>query len=822
MHKPLFKVLLVDDELRVLQGMQRHLRKHFDIDTALSGQEGLAKIRDNVPYAVVVADMQMPLMDGIEFLAEVKQISPETVRLMLTGNADQRTAVEAINRGSIFRFLSKPCSPEDLKDAIASGVEQHRYITAEKALRISEERYELAVRGSTDGLWDWDVCSGKVYYSARFEELLGCDLGEIKNDIAAWQSRIHPEDRDDVLNALQDHLENGAAYDVECRLDKKGDGYRWFRCRGQAVWSPDGQARRMAGSIQDIHSRKVAQEQLEKTNLELAEAREKAEATARTKSEFLANMSHEIRTPLTAILGLSELVYLATRDTPEIQKDIDVILTNGKHLLELINDILDLSKIEAGQLKVEQIECSMIEILSDVTAIMQGRAEEKNIDLIISIDAPIARTIYSDPTRIRQALINLVGNAIKFTPRGRVDLKARMFDQTSGPAFEIKTIDTGIGIEQNDLDTIFNSFSQAESSTTRRFGGTGLGLAITKRIIEALQGTISVESIKGQGTTFTVILPVNSPDLSDIIADPHGELERHCDRHSQDLRQTNVRFKGRVLVVDDISVNRTIVRRMLMQMGLEIDEAGDGLQACEAVEKNMYDLILMDLHMPKVDGTEAMKRIHKQYDHIPIIALTADALEGASERSLSVGFSGYLTKPIVRKDLIQELARFLSQEISRGNQSNLIVSEDQPSQSQQDQTHSSEENIEILCSDEAIKRMQISKEFYCQSLIDSMPWINDQFKALSSANDDLSCITAAAHAIRGASGNLGIQQVYKIATQLESIARGRADGDIQEALTQLDQAMVEAQAYIDKYLADTHTSNHKADTHPSSYTSVGE
>ena len=289
------KILLVDDEPKLLSSIKRQLRKHFDIDTAISGQEGLDKIREHGPYAVVVSDMQMPLMDGVQFLSAVQTLSPNSTRIMLTGNADQRTAVEAINRGSIFRFLTKPCPLEDLSESIVAGIEQHNLM--------------------------------------------------------------------------------------------------------------------------------LVREQFEETNVQLVHAREEAERAANVKSDFLANMSHEIRTPLTAILGYSELAYQSASDRLDIQKDLGVILTNGKHLLELINDILDLSKIESEKFQVETIECSLVDIIAEVYAIMRLRAQDKNIDLIANFDGPMVRTIQTDPTRIRQVLINLVGNAIKFTESGSVTIQ---------------------------------------------------------------------------------------------------------------------------------------------------------------------------------------------------------------------------------------------------------------------------------------------------------------------------------------------------------------------------------------------------------------
>jgi len=560
----------------------------------------------------------------------------------------------------------------------------------EEALKKSEERFELAVRGSSDGLWDWNIPWDEFYLSPRCTELLrDDDLDEVKTK-AAWLARVHPADRDGVEEALKRHFEQRSPFDVECRLLSGTGEPIWFRIRGQAVWNSQGAPVRMAGSITDITQHKAAIEsllrfqgiaeakaqieaqaaQLAAKTAELELARSAAEAANRSKSEFLANMSHEIRTPMTAILGYSDLLANPSLSADEARDGIQRIRQNGRHLLTILNDILDLSKIEAGRMTVEKIRFSVHEIITEVAALMRPRAVEKGLDLSVDWKGRIPATLESDPTKLRQILMNLIGNAIKFTERGGVRLVVGMVPSRPGasPRISFQVIDTGIGMSAKQVSAIFRAFTQADPSMARRFGGTGLGLAISRRLAEMLGGSIAVSSMPGKGTTFRVQIetgPLESVDM--IFPVPGAELLRKDEPPpGHDVRAGAggecLLDRVRILLADDARDNRKIVSWHLRRAGAEVELAEDGGIAIEKVlsaetEGRGFDLVLMDMQMPRMDGFAATKKLREQGFSRPIIALTAHAMTGDREHCLAAGCDEYATKPIDPHELVHLIAR---------------------------------------------------------------------------------------------------------------------------------------------------------------------
>ncbi len=406
--------------------------------------------------------------------------------------------------------------------------------------------------------------------------------------------------------------------------------------------------------------------ELEMTNKNLVQATQKAnqmaaaaEAANSAKSEFLANMSHEIRTPMNAIIGFSEV--LAEQDLTEEQREyVGIILRSGKALVELINDILDFSKIEAGRLSVEMANFSLARVLACVESIGRPRAEERNIafDIIIGDDVPAH--ICSDAARLRQCLINLVGNAVKFTEQGHVHLKLSRREEEGRAMIRFDVEDTGIGIAEDKQEAIFDSFTQEDSATTRKYGGTGLGLAITRQLAELLGGRLELSSEQGKGSTFSLILPTGitrseaaEQNLSrDELAVSHREDEAEVMEVPQ--------MKGRILVAEDTPTNQALVKLLLQKMGFSVDLAADGCQAVDKAQAQSFDMILMDMQMPNMDGYEATRRLRKVGLQTPIIALTAHAMTGDRQKCLAAGCTDYLTKPIDRSKLLDVLREHLS------------------------------------------------------------------------------------------------------------------------------------------------------------------
>ncbi len=365
---------------------------------------------------------------------------------------------------------------------------------AESELRLVQERLDRAFSGTSDGLWDWNVVTDTVWYSPRFKEMLGYRGDEFPDVLDSFSSHLHPDDAEATQGAVDAHLKERRPYDVEYRIRTRSGSYRWIQARGQARWDEQGNPLQMSGSIMDISDRKEAEQAL-------IGAKEQAEESNRMKSEFLNMMSHELRTPLTVVLGYLPLLKSADSMPPAemIVEMAGDMRQAGDHLLQLINDLLDLSKIEAGKMELKREDADLQEIVDGVVGHLRLEAEKKGLALLSHVGS---LKVNVDPLRMRQVLINLAGNAVKFTEQGAVSVDAR----ESEAGVELKVSDTGIGISEEDLPSIFDRFRQVDSSSTRKVGGTGLGLAITRSLVELHGGAIEASSRPGEGSVFTITL----------------------------------------------------------------------------------------------------------------------------------------------------------------------------------------------------------------------------------------------------------------------------------------------------------------------------
>ncbi|MBC8354706.1 MAG: response regulator [Planctomycetes bacterium] len=394
---------------------------------------------------------------------------------------------------------------------------------------------------------------------------------------------------------------------------------------------------------------------------DLEVAKNLAEEGNRAKSRFLASMSHEIRTPMAAILGFAE-VLLDNLEKAENIEAIETIARNGNYLLELINDILDLSKIEAGKIDVELVPFVPLQIIEDTVSLMGNRARAKGIELVTECDSPLPQTIQSDPTRLRQILVNLIGNAIKFTEQGSVRLITRLVhsdDNNSKLQFDV--IDTGIGMTAEQMEQLFKPFVQGDASTTRKYGGTGLGLTISKRLVELLGGTITVNSKAGHGSTFRVTIPAKCLDEGKLLANSPDDHSRVA-QIIQPAASTPPRLDCRVLLAEDNPDNQRLISFLLKKAGADVTTVGNGLLAVEAVlaaevSNQPFDLVLMDMQMPVLDGYDATQKLRAEGYRGPIVALSAHALQEYQQKCLDAGCDEYMSKPFDREQLLSVIER---------------------------------------------------------------------------------------------------------------------------------------------------------------------
>lgn len=398
---------------------------------------------------------------------------------------------------------------------------------------------------------------------------------------------------------------------------------------------------------------------------DLLEAKVAAEAANRAKSAFVANMSHEIRTPMTAILGYADLLMRPESTSDQRRNWLETIGRNGRHLISVINDILDVSKIEAGRMTAERIECQTIQLIGDVTALMRGRAVDKGLRFDVRCVSAIPDRIQTDPVRLRQILINLIGNAIKFTAKGAVQVRVNLIERTTtSAALQFSVIDSGIGLSQTQIESLFKPFMQADSSTTRKFGGTGLGLVITRKLVELLGGAIDVRSVAGSGSTFSFAIEIG--DISNVRMIEPTSIDQllPADQTAATAPADVTRLNGRVLLAEDGPDNRDLIGFYLTEAGMTVTMVENGLLAVQnalAAEQNgnPFDAILMDMQMPELDGYSAATSLRQQRYSRPIIALTAHSLEGDRDKCIAAGCDDYAVKPIDRAALIATLAKYV-------------------------------------------------------------------------------------------------------------------------------------------------------------------
>ena len=512
---------------------------------------------------------------------------------------------------------------------------------AEKALKQASTRLALATRAGGVGVWDLDILNNTLLWDDQMFTLYGVDKEKFSVAYEAWLAGVHPDDvvRGDM--EIQLAIRGEKEFDTEFRVCWPDGSIHNIRALASVQRDDSGNPLHIIGTNWDITEQK-------RSEAALLKSKQEADMANQAKSEFLANMSHEIRTPMNAILGLSEALYHKL-DSRQHQKMVKSVLSSGNLLLSLLNDILDLSKIEAGKLDITLQPLDLTAQLLEISMLFKDKAEKKDIKLDIQVGTDFPGAIMIDELRIKQVIFNLVGNAIKFTHTGFVNIKASFTHSTENfGQLQLEVEDSGIGIPESQQQVIFESFRQQSGQSNRDYGGTGLGLAISKRLVEKMKGTISLCSVAGQGSVFKVVFP--QIEISDKVRRKEVFEERQ-----------NVFFeKASILVVDDVASNIEAIENLLSMSAVTVSSAENGEIALEILKSSSPDLILLDMRMPGIDGYEVAKRIKADPDkkHIPVIAFTASVFS-AEKIENSNDFEGFLYKPVNRAELFNQLMKYL-------------------------------------------------------------------------------------------------------------------------------------------------------------------
>ncbi len=551
-------------------------------------------------------------------------------------------------------------------NTVALAIEAADRRKVEQALRTSEGRLLTTVQGTNIGIWDWDLTTNDVYLSPEWKRQLGYDDHELDNTFQEWESHLHPEDHDRALSTIEAFLmAKPSRCEFEHRLRHKDGSYRWILARGRLIKNEAEMSIRMVGINIDVTDRKIAEEALR-------QAKETAEAASRAKSQFLANMSHEIRTPMNGVLGMTELLLRCALGDKE-RHLIESIHRSGSSLLAIINDILDFSKNEAGKLQLENVPFEVRQTIQEAIDVALPAVQNKQLKLSCQIDPHIPLYLLGDPTRLRQIIVNLVGNAVKFTEYGTIAVSVDLESQMDGLfGLSVCVADTGIGIHPEVQPHIFDAFSQADGSITRKYGGTGLGLAITKQLVALMGGHIELHSVLEEGSIFRFNAYFNRCDPVQQSLPPSVK-ESGIDAETLACR-TRGSEQVRILLVEDNPVNREVACGMLEQFDCQIDMVENGQEAVSTVENADYALVFMDCQMPEMDGFTATRLIREReaeagkpngsgerqaVSHLPIVALTAHAMQGDRELCLAAGMDDYLTKPFTLSQLERIFAKWI-------------------------------------------------------------------------------------------------------------------------------------------------------------------
>ncbi len=646
-------IYVVEDEFIVAENIIFELQGfgYNVVGRSATGEDAIRDILELRPDLILMDINLKGVLTGIDVAHSIRKVVNAPI-IFLTAYADESTLSLAKKAGA-YGFLVKPFQSIDLKSAIEVAFTNYANIDQAKkqrelsalALKETEERYKQIVENVSDLIYTTNHRGEFTFANPAVSYLTGYTRDEIVGMHYSELVRI-------------DFQEKTVAFYKQMFRDKEMDSYCEF-----PILTKDGEEIWIGQRVQLLKKgRYVVGFQATSRNItervkfeeDLIKAKEEAESMAQIKSQFLANMSHEIRTPLNGIVGVSKLLE-STNLNDKQKRYLKAIVSSSNQLMGIINNVLDLAKIEAGKMSLDEIEFDFFELIQSVEALFEPTATQKKIDFKLNIDKNIPATLLGDTVKLNQILYNLIGNSIKFTEQGGVCVDVKLISESDRDVcLEIRIKDTGIGIEQDKIEKIFSAFAQAESDTTRRFGGSGLGLTIVKRLVELHNGVIYVKSELGLGAEFNVQISLNKVIQKDNV-----------DQAIIDDCFTDIRIEGsRILLVEDNKINQLVTSDLLRAQGVQVDIVSNGKEALEILLNADYDLVLMDMQMPIMDGYEAMRIIRENFEpplsSIPIIALTAHAFEGELKHCMDEGANAYLSKPFEPKELFMKIEGLIS------------------------------------------------------------------------------------------------------------------------------------------------------------------
>ena len=743
------KILIIDDDKIDSITISRSISQSgmiAEVDSVFSAKEGMEKI-ESMYYDLIFLDYLMPDTDGISFLKKVRTAGIETPIIFVTSQGDEKIASQAILSGASDYIPKTLLTPDGVSQIIRNAIKLHESIKLRKdtelALKVNANRLLEAQKLAKIGSWEINLSNNETYFSDEFFTIF-----EVENQAIASVDFFKScfTDAED-LALYEDNLEHVKNTNAEVQFQhsitsKKGTLKHisvFIKCLNDENSKPC----KILGTIQDISEQK-------RTEAELIKAKELAEKAVVIKEQFLTNMSHEIRTPMNGIIGFARILESTNLDNDQKQS-VEAIKKASHNLMFIINDILDFSKIEANKMTFETVNFSLSKTVNSVIELLYPNAKEKKIKLLYDIDPDINDNLIGDPTKLSQILVNLVGNALKFTEKGYVEVVVtEMLETETDSLIKFSVIDTGIGIPKDKIDSIFESFNQASNETTRKYGGTGLGLTITRKLVELQGGKITVESVVSKGSEFSFSLEykkaqkgtANNTKLKNVAIAPD---------FLKDIK---------ILLVEDNELNQLLAVKVFGKWDKQIDIADNGKIAIEKITNTDYDIILMDIQMPEMDGNELTNHIRTKMGEkstVPIIALTAHATLEEEKRCLQNGMNDYLSKPYDFNVLLEKLYQNLNK-----NKENTIQSTELPTP---------EMITEKLINFKYLKDFAEGDDSFIKNMISIFLENTPETMAIilkSNKNDDIKTLKEEIHKLKSSISLLGISKASESIAIIEN------------------------------------------------------